>query len=79
MPTGAAVLEQKCLDLMTSEKKDTSLLMVAMGMTSLSRSSLANFVSLSSKGGFEAAHQLINQLERDLPIKMDETHGTQWV
>ena len=79
MLSGAAVLEQKCLDLMPSEKKDTSLLMVAMGMTSLSRSPLANFVSLSSKGGFEAALQLINQLERDPPIKMDETHGIQWV
>jgi hypothetical protein len=73
------VLEKKALELMPSATKDTTLSKVVVGLGALSRSSLAHFVSLSSRGGFDAASEIINQLERGLPIKVeDQRPGSQW-
>ena len=73
------MLEKKAMELMPSATKDTSLSKVSIGLTALSRTSLAHFVSLSSRGGFDAACEIINQLERGLPIKVeDQRQGTQW-
>jgi hypothetical protein len=72
------MLEKKALELMPSPSKQTSLTKVSVGLAALARSSLAQFVSLSSRGGFDAATAHINQLERDLPIKVEEQrHGAQ--
>jgi len=66
------MLEKKAMELMPSPSKQTSLAKVSVGLAALSRSSLAQFVSLSSRGGFDAAAAHINNLERDLPIKVEE-------
>ena len=66
------------MEALPSATKDTTVGMVAVTLGALSKSPLANFVSQSSRGGFDAACQLINQLERDLPIR-DEGHtGPHW-
>ena len=70
---GAAMLEKKTMELLPSPKKDTSLVMVAAGLATLSHSPLAKFVSSSSRGSFDAACQIVNNLERDIPVRQ-ETH-----
>jgi hypothetical protein len=70
-------LERTAMDLMPTAEKEKTLSGVCQGMAALGRSPLASFVSASSKGAFEAASQMLNTLERDLPLKMDEVSGIQ--
>ena len=75
---GAAILERKALDVMPSATKETSLTMVSVSLASLAGGPLANLVAHSAQGSFNAAMQMINSLERDLPIRVDGVHqGTQ--
>ena len=50
---------------------------VCSGLAALGRSPLAAFVSQSSKGSFEAGCMMMNQIERDLPLTVDEISGIQ--
>lgn len=74
---GAELLEKMAMDLMPTADKDKTLSGVCQGFAVLGRSPLASFVTASSKGPFQAAAQMLNQLERDLPLKMDEVSGIQ--
>lgn len=74
---GATLLETKAMELMPNESNVRSVSEVCMGLAGLGRSSLAAFVSSSSRGSFDAAAAMMNQIERDLPLKMDEISGIQ--
>jgi hypothetical protein len=65
------------MDLLPTESNEKSLSDVCSAMGALGRSPLAAFVSQSSRGAFDAASQMLNQLERDLPLKLVEVSGTQ--
>ena len=65
------------MELMPNESNVRSVSEVCMGLAGLGRSSLAAFVSSSSRGSFDAAAAMMNQIERDLPLKMDEISGIQ--
>ena len=74
---GATLLETKAMELMPTEIKVRTISEVCMGFADLGRSSLAAFVTSSSRGSFDAAAMMMNQIERDLPLKMDEISGIQ--
>ena len=76
-PPGATLLETKAMELMPNESNVRSVSEVCMGLAGLGRSSLAAFASSSSRGSFDAAAAMMNQIERDLPLKMDEISGIQ--
>ena len=60
---------------MPSENTVRTIPEVVTGLGALSRSPLATFVSSSSRGPFDAATMMMNQIERDLPVKVDDHTG----
>ena len=61
------LLETKAMELMPNETKVRMIPEVCIGLADLGRSSLAAFVSSSSRGGFDAAAAMMNQIERAFP------------
>ena len=73
-PPGATLLETKAMELMPDESNVRSVSEVCMGLAG--RAWQPSSVALRG-GGFDAAAATMNQIERDLPLKMDGISGIQ--
>lgn len=70
------MLQKKALDLMPTVTKYVSIPLVAHGLSDLTQTDLYTFVGPAARGPFDAAAHIISDLERDMPLRVQDANGS---